>query len=119
MPISNASIRLKKDDVLQRRDDIEPEIGMLILKSNFDKFNLDNSNRVTTINATKCLHTVLVGSSEAIETKRWLDPTRNYLKKHDLRLTGDIITSMILVLDNRDVKVRYDEAWIPIQTLNE
>ncbi|WP_209687253.1 MerR family transcriptional regulator [Lactobacillus colini] len=114
MPISNASIRLKKEDILARRDTIEPEIGMLISKENFDKFNLSDSSRVTTIQSEKCLHTVLVGLSEEIETKKWLNPVRQYLRNKNLELNGDIITSMLLVLDNDNAQVRYDEAWIPI-----
>lgn len=114
MPITNASIKYAKKDVLKKTSKIEPDIGMIITEDNFKKFNLKDSPRVTTIKSKKCLHTVVVGNAQRIESKEWLDSIRKYLHDNYLQLNGDIITSLLLVLDNKKVQIRYDEAWIPI-----
>lgn len=114
LPISNASLRYKKDDILKRTANIEPEMGMIITKDYFNEFALKESERVEEVPSTTCLHTVLMGNAQDIEQKIWFNSIRKELKNQNYCLNGDIITSLLLVLDNEKTQIRYDEAWIPV-----
>lgn len=114
MPISNASLRYKKDDILKRTANIEPEMGMIITKDYFNEFALKESERVEEVPSMTCLHTVLMGNAQDIERKIWFNSIRKELKNQHYYLNGDIITSLLLVLDNEKTQIRYDEAWIPV-----
>lgn len=114
LPISNASLRYKKDDILKRTANIEPEMGMIITKDYFNEFALKESERVEEVPSTTCLHTVLMGNAQDIERKIWFNSIRKELKNQHFYLNGDIITSLLLVLDNEKTQIRYDEAWIPV-----
>lgn len=116
MPITNGSIRYRKKDILNKTSKIEPEIEMIISEKYFTAFGLKNSNRVNTIPSKTCLHTVVVGNAQNIDNKGWLNSIRSYLKENNYLLNGDIITSLLLVLDNSQKHIRYDEAWIPIKS---
>lgn len=114
LPISNASLRYKKDDILKRTANIEPEMGMIITKDYFNEFALKESERVEEVPSMTCLHTVLMGNAQDIERKIWFNSIRKELKNQHYYLNGDIITSLLLVLDNEKTQIRYDEAWIPV-----
>lgn len=114
LPISNASLRYKKDDILQKTDYIEPEMDMIITKEYFKEFSLKESERVEEVPSTTCLHTILMGNAQDIERKIWFNSVRKELKEKNFCLNGDIITSLLLVLDNEKTQIRYDEAWIPV-----
>lgn len=116
MTITNSSIRYRKKDILNKTSKIEPEIEMIISEKYFKAFGLKNSNRVNTIPSKTCLHTVVVGNAQNIDNKGWLNSIRSYLKENNYLLNGDIITSLLLVLDNSQKHIRYDEAWIPIKS---
>lgn len=119
LPISNASLRYKKDDILKRTTNIEPEMDMIIKREYFKEFALKDSERVEEIPSTLCLHTVLMGNSQDIERKVWFNSVRKELKEKQLFLNGDIITALLLVLDNEKAQTRYDEAWIPVTKVTQ
>lgn len=114
MPIADASVRYKQDHVLGKAVDLEPEIGMIMTTAYFNQFELSVGARVETIPSQLCLHTILVGNSQQITSRQWLQPALDYLQQHDLRLQGDVVTSLLLVLDNDETHVRFDEAWLPV-----
>ncbi len=114
LPISNASLRYKKVDILKKTTYIEPEMDMIITKNYFKEFGLKESERVEELPSTICLHTVLMGNAQDIERKTWFNSVRKELKKRNFLLNGDIITALLLVLDNEKAQIRYDEAWIPV-----
>lgn len=114
LPISNASLRYKKDDILKRSVNIEPEMDMIITKDYFNEFALKESERVEEVPSTTCLHTVLMSNAQDIERKIWFNSVRKELKNKHFCLNGDIITVLLLVLDNEKTQIRYDEAWIPV-----
>ncbi|QYN56762.1 MerR family transcriptional regulator [Lactobacillus panisapium] len=114
LPISNASLRYKKADILKKNSCIEPEMDMIITKNYFKEFGLKVSERVEEVPSTICLHTVLIGNAQDIERKIWFNSVRKELKKRKFLLNGDIITALLLVLDNEKTQIRYDEAWIPV-----
>lgn len=118
LPISNASLRYKKDDILKKTANIEPEMDMIITKDYFNEFALKESERVEEVPSTTCLHTVLMGNAQDIERKIWFNSVRKELKDQHLFLNGDIITALLLVLDNEKTQIRYDEAWIPVTKIS-
>lgn len=114
LPISNASLRYKKSDILKKTVNIEPEMDMIITKDYFNEFSLKESERVEEVPSTNCLHTVLMGNAQDIERKIWFNSVRKELKSQNFCLNGDIITALLMVLDNEKTQIRYDEAWIPV-----
>lgn len=115
MPITDASVRYGHTAVVSDEKDLEPEIGMIMTSAHFDKFGLSSSTRVQSIPGQKCLHTVLVGDSQQIESRQWLQPALDELRRRHLNLQGDVLTSVLLVLDNDETHVRFDEAWLPVE----
>jgi len=114
MPITDASIKYKLSDVLSTDTDLEPEIGMVVTSENFKKFGLSESVRVKTIPSQTCLHVILAGDSQQVESREWLQPAIDYIHSNQLQLQGDVVTSLLLVLDNDETHIRFDEAWLPV-----
>ncbi|MPN42804.1 hypothetical protein SDC9_190362 [bioreactor metagenome] len=58
---------------------------------------------------------MLKGDADTIDTREWLMPALDYLEAHHLRLMGDPITAMLVVVGSVNNRIRYDEAWFPIE----
>lgn len=114
MPITDASIRYGQDAINTGQVDLEPEIGMLITNDYFEKFGLAASDRVVSVPSRDCLHTILVGDSQQIKRREWLQPALDVIQARRLHLSGDVVTSLLLVLDNDETHLRFDEAWLPV-----
>ena len=74
------------------------DIGNIIDKADFDALGYRLSAQTEVIPAGKCLYTVLKGDADAIDNRKWLMPALDYLESHQLKLTGDPITAMLVVV---------------------
>lgn len=118
MPITHGSLKYSLDDIKNAEsNELNPSIGMLVLSTDFNQFNLQFSNRVQSFSPLLCLHTILIGDANDIKSMNWLIPAKQYLRDHSLKLCGDIITSLLLVKPENKFDLRYDEAWLPIEKI--
>ncbi len=122
MPITDASLRysadeLKKLPVEKMAEDtyLPAEIGMMMDDNDFEQFDLTASERTYFMQSRHCVHTILIGNAQKIETAAWLRPTFDYLTDHNLTMDGDIVTSLLFVLNDEQDSVRFDEAWVPVK----
>lgn len=114
MPITHGSLRYKKEDILANKD-LNPDIGMLISSQDFKTFDFKNSDRVNSVNDELCVYTVLIGNANEIKKDNWLRPAKQFIKSNNLEITGNIVTSFLLVKQD----IRYDEAWIPVRKISK
>lgn len=114
MPITDASVRYQQAAIVSGAPDLAPEIGMIITNAQFRRCGLTTSVRVRDLPPQRCLHTILVGDSQQIKRRQWLQPALAELKRRHLKLNGDVVTALLLVLDNDQAHIRFDEAWLPV-----
>ena len=115
IPINVASLKYSLEEILSGKSELNVGIGNIIDKEDFDALGYTFSAQTEVIPAAKCLYTVLKGDADAIDSRTWLMPALNYLEDRKMRLTGDPITAMLVVVGSTNSRIRYDEAWFPIE----
>ena len=90
-------------------------IGNIISKYDFDLFQFKMSESVELLPSRKCLHAIVKGNSEKINTTEWLKNVLEYVQNKNIKIIDDAYTSMLIVTNEDNLKVRYDEIWIPIE----
>lgn len=115
IPVNSASLKIPFQILLSDEEEFNVDIGNIISKNDFELFEFKLSNQVEYLPSRKCLHTIVKGDSEKINTKEWLIETQAYMHKHNLTCIADPFTSMLMVTNENKSKIRYDEIWIPIE----
>ena len=113
IPIDTASLSYDYHSILNGEQTLNVGIGNIINEEDFQKFSLPESDRVEILPSISCIETILHGNSENIDQIDWLKTTLQYMKLNHLRLSGNIITSMLLVKGSEDHRDRFDLAWFP------
>lgn len=115
VPINVASLKYSFEEIRSGKNELNVDIGSMFDKKDFDALGYQLSAQTEVISASKCLYTVLKGDAENIDTREWLMPALDYLEAHHLKLTGDPVTAMLVVVGSMNNRIRYDEAWFPIE----
>ncbi len=116
MPITEASLRFPMEDLVSGQDEIHTEIGMIIEKADFEKYNFSQSDRVAYIGPCVAAHGIASCNELKLDSKEWLKDGLAYIERHQLRIAGDGFSRLIYVIPNeRQEWMRFDEVWIPIQ----
>jgi DNA-binding transcriptional MerR regulator len=115
IPINVASLKYSLEEIQSGKSELNVDIGNIIDKADFDALGYPLTAQTEVIPAAKCLYTVLKGDADAIDSRTWLMPALDYLENHNLRLIGDPITAMLVVVGSANNRIRYEEAWFPIE----
>ena len=117
IPADTASLKYEQNILLSGCQKLDVNIGNVMRKEAFEMFGFEMSERVEFIPGRMCIQTILCGSSEDINNRKWLESSFEYMEKNGYRLCGDIITSLLLVTGKKNSRVRYDYAWIPAEKI--
>lgn len=113
-PVNTASLIYRRQDLEKGSERVNVNIGDVMEAEIFETIGFKRSEQVTYIPSRRCLYTVLVGGGNDICKRTWLEPAFAYMKKNGFALDGDVVTSLLHVVGDRENQVRYEEAWIPI-----
>ena len=109
LSLASCGSKTSNDDVMN------VNIANIISADNFKFLKLEKTDSVTYYPSCKCIETIISGSAVEIDTKKWLEEPLSYLEKQGYKLDDDILTSMLLVTNVENQKIRYDVAWLPIK----
>ena len=115
IPINTASLLYTKEKLLSNDDVMNVNIANIISADDFKFLKLEKTDSVTYYPSCKCVETIISGSAVEIDTKKWLEEPLSYLEKQGYKLADDVLTSMLLVTNVDNQKIRYDIAWLPIK----
>ncbi|RHM98748.1 MerR family transcriptional regulator [Dielma fastidiosa] len=115
IPINTASLKIPKLALFSDIPEFNVGIGNIISKYDFDLFQFKMSESVELLPSRKCLHAIVKGNSEKINTTEWLKNVLEYVQNKNIKIIDDAYTSMLIVTNEDNLKVRYDEIWIPIE----
>ena len=114
IPIDVASLRYDRERILRGDEQLNVNIGNIMLAEDFQELGCDLSARVEYIPSRRCLYTVLAGDAERINHRGWLRDACDCLRSRGLRLCGDPVTALLAVTCDGGTRIRLDEAWFPI-----
>jgi len=115
IPVNVASLKYSWREVQSEKNEMNVGIGNIIGKEDFDALGYRMSAQTEVIPSCKCLYTVLKGDANDINERKWLLPALDCMKSRGLKCVGDPVTAMLVVIGSMDHRVRYDEAWFPIE----
>lgn len=87
----------------------------IISSDDFKFLELKKTDSVTYYPVCKYIETIISGSAVEIDTKKWLEEPLSYLEKQGYKLDDEVLTSMLLVTNIANQKIRYDVAWLSIK----
>ncbi len=117
IPLNTASLLYKKDMILSGENLLNVNIGNIMEEKDNTLIQLEKSDRVTVYDSRLCLKTILKGNSNDIDKIDWLQSSLTWMKEHNYEIDGDILTQMLLVTGEKNNRVRYDLAWIPVREM--
>ena len=116
MPVTEASLRFAKEELENAGERINTEVGMIISEADFERFRLQETERVTRIPPGRAVWAIVSGPAEELDSRERLQKPLEFLSESGLHIAGDGFSRLIFVLQDRDgARMRYDEVWIPVQ----
>jgi len=114
IPIDVASLQYDFRQLLAEQQELNVEIGNIILAEDFAALGYEGSSRTQRLPPRRCLHTILPVEEERLYRPDWLRPALEELSRRGLTLSGDPVTAMVLVTGTPTGRQRFDEVWLPI-----
>ena len=116
MPITEASLRYPREDLLSEGQALDTEIGMIIDEEDFERYRLRAGNRISRIAPGRAVYCITEGKETDLGRKDALRPVLDYIHSEGLVITGDGFSRMIFVMKkDGEARKRYDEVWIPVE----
>lgn len=115
IPINVASLQFPYLDIIAGLTEFNTGIGNIILAEDFEFLKLEKSKRVQYLPPQKCLHTIICFPDIKLNSLEPLMPSLEYMKKNGLKLAGDPVTEMLIVVNTDHGGIRYDEIWFPVE----
>ena len=116
MPITEASLRIPKEDLLGAGEIMDTEVGMIITQEDFFRYHLDRTDRVSFIPPGRAVYGIASGPETELDRKEALEPLLALIRQREYVVSGDGFSRLIHVMDDeRAQRKRYDEVWIPIE----
>ena len=115
IPINTASLKYSCRELTSCAVSLNVNIGNIIREEDFHLLEYEVSDRTEYIPPRPCVCTIIAGDEEELYLPDRLLPCLDYIEKQGLRLAGDPFTSMLIVAGTPQGRVRFDEAWFPVE----
>ncbi len=115
IPINVASLKYDRDELISSCTQLNVNIGNIIREEDFHLLQYKTSDRTEYLPSRPCIYTVIAGNEEELYLPARLLPCLRYIEEQGLRLAGDPFTSMLIVAGTPQGRIRFDEAWFPVE----
>ena len=115
MPMTEASLRFPREELLSGQGRLHTEIGMIIFEADFERFLSDASDRVSICGRTKAVHALISCEETALDQRACLTEALSFIRDNGLLITGYGYSRLVFVVRHGNTQMRWDELWIPVE----
>lgn len=115
LPIASASMLFPRCSLSENAAQIETQIGLVIRESDFHRFDLHHSDRVSYQPGGRFVRGVIAGDHLRLNDPQLLAPAISYVRENGFHIRGDAFTRMLNNVRTDQGCIRFDEIYIPIE----
>ena len=113
-------IELDQREVESGKEKLNCNAGMAVYECDAAAIGITADPPIHILPSCECLHTCLAMRIEGNHLdQRSLDPVREYLRIHNLRLSGSVFCRNIILHESTDGRVQYRDIWLPVDQSNK
>jgi len=115
LPIASASMLFPQSDLNPDAASLDTQIGLAIRESDFNRFDLKHSDRVSYHSGGRFVRGVIAGDHLSLNDPHLLQSALSFIRENALCIRGDAFTRMLGNAKTEHGCIRYDEIYIPIE----
>ena len=115
LPIACASMLFPQSHLNPDTAVLDTQIGLMIRESDFNRFDLKHSKRISYHPAGRFGRGVISCDHLLLNDPQCLSPVLSFIQENGLSIRGDAFTRMLNNVKTESGCIRYDEIYIPIE----
>ena len=115
LPIACASMLFPTGNLPQDTQMLATQIGLVIRESDFNRFDLKHSDRVSYHPGGRFVRGVIACDPLCLNDPQLLAPALSFIRENGLRIRASAFTRLLNLVQTEHGSLRYDEIYIPIE----